>query len=176
MTSYVDADRDGYAACLEDCDDLHASAHPGGVEVCDDAIDNDCNGTADDVDPDGDGFFCANDCRPNDAGVWATPGETGGLSVSRVGMDAVGSWSEPSPQGGLEAFTYYDAVVSTAPGDFLGSASCVATDTSTRSFTDPIEPPAGSVRFYLLHAENACGGGTFGHASSGMERSVRSCP
>ncbi|MFA5945356.1 MAG: putative metal-binding motif-containing protein [Patescibacteria group bacterium] len=29
-----------------DCDDAHASAHPGGTEVCD-ALDNNCNGTAD---------------------------------------------------------------------------------------------------------------------------------
>jgi hypothetical protein len=55
----LDADGDGHRAplpskrpgetgsCGDDCDDRNASAHPGGVEVCDGA-DNDCNGTVDD--------------------------------------------------------------------------------------------------------------------------------
>jgi hypothetical protein len=71
---YVDADFDAYrtnatvtsadldctdpgeatAAQLLDCDDTHASAHPGGTEVCDAAnVDEDCNGFADDDDPNG---------------------------------------------------------------------------------------------------------------------------
>ncbi len=37
---------DGYVSSADDCDDLDASAYPGGVEVCDDA-DNDCNGDVD---------------------------------------------------------------------------------------------------------------------------------
>lgn len=36
----------GYPA--DDCDDGHATAHPGATEVCD-GIDNDCNGTVDDA-------------------------------------------------------------------------------------------------------------------------------
>ncbi|MFN7147756.1 MAG: putative metal-binding motif-containing protein, partial [Myxococcota bacterium] len=63
-TYYVDADADGYglagstaARCdaasgystlSSDCDDTEASAHPGGTEVCDDDIDQDCSG-ADEV-------------------------------------------------------------------------------------------------------------------------------
>jgi hypothetical protein len=66
-TFYGDADEDGYAgdavtvsACeappgfsdtITDCDDLNASAFPGGVEVCDGA-DNDCDGLLDSVDDD----------------------------------------------------------------------------------------------------------------------------
>ncbi len=42
---YADADGDGTAAC-EDCDDADASAHPGGIELCDGA-DNDCDGSID---------------------------------------------------------------------------------------------------------------------------------
>jgi hypothetical protein len=53
-----DEDQDGFraplpgrditdpAACGNDCDDASASAHPGGVEVCD-GTDNDCDGTID---------------------------------------------------------------------------------------------------------------------------------
>jgi len=77
-TWYGDADGDGhggstfvqvscaaptsYVATATDCDDLDASAFPGGTEVCDEA-DNDCNGIVDDgvgtdyfADSDGDGF------------------------------------------------------------------------------------------------------------------------
>ena len=62
-TWYGDADGDGFGgstfvavACTAptsfvatstDCDDLDATAFPGGTEVCD-GVDNDCNGTADD--------------------------------------------------------------------------------------------------------------------------------
>jgi parallel beta-helix repeat protein len=79
VTFYRDADGDGYGdpaatvlACATppgyvsdhtDCDDAHASAHPGGVEACD-GLDNDCNGVIDDGfaltafyrDADGDGY------------------------------------------------------------------------------------------------------------------------
>jgi hypothetical protein len=37
----------GYAAVGGDCDDLYAYAYPGFVEVCDDGIDNDCDGDID---------------------------------------------------------------------------------------------------------------------------------
>ena len=52
-----DLDGDGFpsdAACAvvwgldADCDDERDSSHPGGVEVCNDASDNDCDGTAND--------------------------------------------------------------------------------------------------------------------------------
>ena len=66
-TWYADTDRDSYGdagastvACESpsnyvanrtDCDDSHASAHPGGTEVCDaDDTDEDCDGDADDAD------------------------------------------------------------------------------------------------------------------------------
>ena len=76
---HVDADGDGYGSegevlsCVavagavangDDCDDTSASAHPGGVEICD-GQDNDCDGSADVgavgapvrfADTDGDGF------------------------------------------------------------------------------------------------------------------------
>jgi len=43
----VDADADG--ACVEaDCADGDATAYPGAAEVCDDGVDNDCNGVVDD--------------------------------------------------------------------------------------------------------------------------------
>ncbi len=44
----VDADADGFGACLADCDDASTAAHPGGVEVCD-GLDNDCDGLVDEL-------------------------------------------------------------------------------------------------------------------------------
>jgi hypothetical protein len=41
----LDADADGYLA-PEDCDDANASVNPGVEEVCDDGIDNNCDGVA----------------------------------------------------------------------------------------------------------------------------------
>ena len=53
-----DDDGDGYNECKDgltenegDCDDLDSTVFPGGDEVCDDGIDNDCNDLADHQDP-----------------------------------------------------------------------------------------------------------------------------
>lgn len=70
-TFYADADSDGYGdasmsedACSAsagyvsdntDCDDINAARNPGATEVCDmDDTDEDCDGLADDFDPEGD--------------------------------------------------------------------------------------------------------------------------
>ena len=56
--SPADVDGDGYASELSggtDCDDADATIYPGAVEVYDDGIDQDCDGS-DGVDSDGDGL------------------------------------------------------------------------------------------------------------------------
>ena len=66
-TFYTDADADGYGdpeaavpSCevgelevpnAEDCDDTDPEVHPTATEVCDEYVDNDCNGLADEEDP-----------------------------------------------------------------------------------------------------------------------------
>ena len=50
-----DQDEDGYvdAACGgDDCDDGHAAVHPEAAEVCNDGVDNDCDGLVDEDDED----------------------------------------------------------------------------------------------------------------------------
>jgi hypothetical protein len=65
VTSFTDADADGYGrgpgetACVlpagratedGDCDDANRDVNPGAVEICNDGIDDDCDGPADDDD------------------------------------------------------------------------------------------------------------------------------
>jgi hypothetical protein len=67
-----DTDRDG--VCREvDCDDTDERAFPGNPEVCDDRVDNDCDGRRDEEDPncgcvdaDGDGACAEADCDDAD--------------------------------------------------------------------------------------------------------------
>jgi hypothetical protein len=73
-----DADSDGYADAScggTDCDDNDPDVNPGAEEVCDDGIDNNCDGTVDEgcgscPDADGDGYTDAacggEDCDDND--------------------------------------------------------------------------------------------------------------
>ena len=51
----VDGDGEG---CLSDCNDKDPSVHTGATDTCEDGIDQDCNGTADD------GLSCPADCKP----------------------------------------------------------------------------------------------------------------
>jgi hypothetical protein len=50
-SSCTDADGDGACAEDGDCDDLDPTLHPGASEICDDALDNDCDGLIDAADP-----------------------------------------------------------------------------------------------------------------------------
>ncbi|MEW6079691.1 MAG: MopE-related protein [Thermodesulfobacteriota bacterium] len=69
----LDADDDGYYAC-EECEDDNAAVHPAAMEVCNDGIDNNCNGAVDEgcdtcVNADGDGYCADVDCDDNNAAV-----------------------------------------------------------------------------------------------------------
>ncbi|MFC1721626.1 putative metal-binding motif-containing protein [Patescibacteria group bacterium] len=43
----LDHDRDGYSPAEGDCDDFDITINPGAVEICDDGIDNNCDGYID---------------------------------------------------------------------------------------------------------------------------------
>ncbi len=70
-----DGDNDG-SPMDEDCDDNNAQVFPGGVEVCGNNVDEDCNGVADvcNVDLDLDGVTADQDCNDADPDVY--PGAT----------------------------------------------------------------------------------------------------
>lgn len=65
--SSPDADGDGFCAAQE-CDDTNPNVYPGAYELCD-GLDNDCSGTIDSLEQDGDGDgarACAGDCDDAD--------------------------------------------------------------------------------------------------------------
>ena len=70
----ADSDGDGWSAGDGDCDDDNPSVYPGAPEVCDDGIDQNCDGVMNEsTDNDGDGFSqCDGDC--NDANLTVYPG------------------------------------------------------------------------------------------------------
>lgn len=51
VTTCTDLDNDGYCAESGDCEDGIAAINPGAIEVCDDFVDNNCNGATDSADP-----------------------------------------------------------------------------------------------------------------------------
>jgi len=61
----IDGDGDGTSTCDGDCDDTTVDASPGLDEICGDALDNDCDGEADNLDFDGDGAV-TEDCGGDD--------------------------------------------------------------------------------------------------------------
>jgi len=73
ISECFDADGDGVSTCGGDCDDADAANFAGNAEVCD-GFDNDCDGSpeADEVDGDADGSLACADC--DDADASAFPG------------------------------------------------------------------------------------------------------
>jgi len=70
----------------------------------------------------------------------------------------------------------YDVLRTTAAADFGAGATCVGTDVTDLYVTDADVPAPGSVHFWVVRAENACGGGSAGLDGGGAERVVRACP
>ncbi len=76
-----DTDQDGYSFASGECNDVSAEQHPAGSEVCD-ALDNDCNGVADET--------CRGTCRANlPTGPHEVFASTEGGSLVVVATDGV---------------------------------------------------------------------------------------
>ena len=128
-------------------------------EACD-GLDNNCNGVADDGQPDTDvdGRADCADCAPTNPTAFAVPSEVLGLTVD-AGPTQI-AWIEQSIGSG----TLYD-VVSGAFSELgvlsFGIGVCVEAAAAS-PVTDGSLPPVGSVHYYMVRSRNACGTGSFG--------------
>jgi len=173
--------------CVADC------GAPSALEVvCNDTIDDDCDGQTDCSDADcctagacswsdhdGDGFAVC-DCNDARADSWSTPGEALDLRLRKgAGSEAILSWLAPANPGGQTAAIVYDPIRSATPSNFVTSASCVTVaGPGVTTSSDPSDPGAGGAFFYLVRATNACpsGDGSLGTRSNGTPRAGRTCP
>jgi len=116
-----DDDGDGFST-LVDCDDTNPAINPAAIEICD-GIDNDCDGSIDQVDNDGDGVsLCNGDC--DDANATVYPG-------AEELCDGIDNDCDGSVDEGLISTYYADQ-----DGDGYGNLNNV---------TMACEPPAGYV-------------------------------
>jgi hypothetical protein len=84
----VDDDGDGYTENQGDCNDDNAGIYPGAVEICNDKIDQDCDGedlTCPDMDDDG--YTSDVDCNDNDPLINPSPKLDGCDGVNYDGLD-----------------------------------------------------------------------------------------
>ncbi len=148
---YTDADGDGFGdanatavfLCTPDptlvtdntdCDDTNNAINTGTAEVCNDLIDNNCDGQVDEgctTDADGDGVVDALDCQPNNAAIY--PGATEVCNTIDENCD--GTADE-----GLPTTTYYADVDGDGYGDINGALT---------SCFDPNTPPVCNYTFNM---------------------------
>ena len=93
-----DADGDGYRVCDNDCDDLDPAVNPGVEEMCNDGIDNDCDGGSGGCELWGEYSLADADAKLEGEthGIWAGWDVAGGVDVDGDGLDdlLVGAPSE----------------------------------------------------------------------------------
>lgn len=124
---------------------------------------------------DGDARGDACDCAPADGGVFAIPPEVRAL---KLGGDKVTiMWESALSLAGSD--TVHDLVRGALDELPVGAGvteSCVASGIQDAAATDQTNPGLGSGFWYLARARNACGVGTYGFASNGVERMSQACP
>ncbi|MCK6530368.1 FG-GAP-like repeat-containing protein [Myxococcota bacterium] len=98
LTGSADEDGDGWSVWSGDCDDADPASFPGAVEVCGDAVDQDCDGTADDG--------CGADCSISPIGPADGADLTAGPTFIWSG-DCDGYRVEISPYDGFPANEVY---------------------------------------------------------------------
>ena len=101
-TISVDGDFDGFGEGA-DCDDADGSVFPGANEVCDDGVDNDCDGKTDALDPEcggGAGGFDGSGGFDGTGGALGTGGSGGAGGAGTGGAGAGGAGTGGAGTGG----------------------------------------------------------------------------
>jgi hypothetical protein len=134
-------DFDGDGACgYDDCDDEDPTVHPGAAEVCANALDDDCDGVADEdclagttvyfVDPDSLGGPCADTNPGTETQPWCTVAHANETLVAgdtvrlRAGTYA-GETIQPANSGTSDAARITYAAYGDELATFTGSVYCV---------------------------------------------------
>jgi hypothetical protein len=156
VLSTTDADGDGALACEDDCDDGEAAAFPGNAELCD-GIDNDCDGTGDDLsDEDGDGVtVCGGDCDDDEA--TALPG---GTEVCGNGLDDDCDGTTDVIDGDLDGFNDCSEDCDPLDDDVYPGATelCDGVDADCDGIEDAFDLDIGSTILWIADLESDAGG------------------
>lgn len=157
-TASVDGDADTDVVCA-------ANFFPGKVHLF-------SNG-ADFLETDGDGVRDDLDCAPGDALAFAVPGE-----VRRVRFPTKTSiaWAHAGLIAG--AGTVHDVVrgsLAQLPVGTGGDELCLIQGTPDASLAVEPVPPSGTGFYYIVRGTNACGTGSYGYRSPGIERVSSAC-
>lgn len=150
---FVDSDGDGYGDVADNCPSVSNPAQ----------IDSDFDGRGD-----------ACDCAPFDPGSYAVVAEVTGLAVESDKQTI--TWDPDSASTGAD--TVHDVLrgdVAQLPIDDGLTETCLGSFAGTTTTDDKI-PLEGEAYWYVTRARNACGAGTYGFASGGVERTSNACP
>jgi hypothetical protein len=153
-----DADGDGVQDYQDNC---RGTMNPGQENADGDAAGDPC------------------DCAPSDPTGFATPGEVGGFQIGSGGDESNLEWfCSASVTAG--SATLYDVPRGALHEFPVGAGSfetCVTPGgVSIPTATDLDTPEIGEGFWYLVRGRNACGVGTYGFRSNGIERVTTVCP
>jgi hypothetical protein len=161
--------------------------------VCDDSVDDDCDGDVDcwdddccsgidcdTFDPDGDGVPVCEDCNEHSGDAWATPGEVRNVRWQSILGGQIGlAWTAPEFPGGVNLS--YQVLRSETASDFVSDVTCLTNGVpSLLWYVETAVPDPGITFNYLIRGTNKCPGdlgqGDVGSDSAGVPRPAVICP
>jgi hypothetical protein len=171
---FGDLDGDGFQDGGDNCPSV---ANPGQADADLDGVGDACDNcltvpNAAQADGDGDGAGDACDCAPTDAGAFRVPGEVGNMTFAGDNVSLM--WDSAVPGAGTN--TFYDVLKTPNPSQPGPADICLSSGFPGAMQSDMSAPPLGGVSYYLVRARNACGAGTYGYWSNGVERTLTACP